>query len=139
MTRSEDLVAKLTARGVELVAVGNRLRFRPQASVTSEDLALLRRHKAELLRLVGEDTHGAAASVGLNGWPLDCIDLSQLWPCPLCGTLELWQSMTGDWHCERCDPPTPHAIAFMERAERIRKRANSVHNTTCAEGRHYVE
>lgn len=27
-------------------------------------------------------------------------------PCPTCGTLELWQSMAGNWRCQRCDPPT---------------------------------
>ena len=27
-------------------------------------------------------------------------------PCPKCGTLELWQSLVGNWQCLRCDPPT---------------------------------
>jgi len=26
-------------------------------------------------------------------------------PCPKCRTLELWQSLAGNWHCLRCDPP----------------------------------
>jgi hypothetical protein len=27
-------------------------------------------------------------------------------PCSQCGTLELWQSMAGNWRCLQCDPPT---------------------------------
>lgn len=26
-------------------------------------------------------------------------------PCLKCGTLELWQSLAGNWRCLRCDPP----------------------------------
>ena len=26
-------------------------------------------------------------------------------PCAKCGTLELWQTWTGDWRCVSCDPP----------------------------------
>jgi hypothetical protein len=35
--------------------------------------------------------------------------------CPECGTLELWQSLAGNWRCLRCDPPT--------KAQRLRERA----------------
>jgi hypothetical protein len=35
-------------------------------------------------------------------------------PCPECGTLELWESLAGDWRCLRCDPPT--------KARRLRER-----------------
>ncbi len=43
---------------------------------------------------------------GQDGWPLDSIDPDELDPCPKCGTLELWQTLTGNWRCLRCDPPT---------------------------------
>ena len=36
-------------------------------------------------------------------------------PCPECGSLELWQSLAGNWRCLRCDSPT--------KARRLRKRA----------------
>jgi hypothetical protein len=52
-------------------------------------------------------------------------------PCPVCGSLELWQSVAGDllgltpgrWRCMKCDPPTA-ARRLAEAAERIRRRAN---------------
>jgi len=46
------LVAALCSRGVELVPVGDRLRFRPASKVPPELLAHLREHKAEVLRLL---------------------------------------------------------------------------------------
>ena len=40
-------------------------------------------------------------------------------PCPECGTLELWQSLAGNWRCLRCDPPTK-ARRLRERAARLK-------------------
>ena len=40
-------------------------------------------------------------------------------PCPKCGTLELWQSLAGNWRCLRCDPPTK-AQRLRERAARLK-------------------
>ena len=40
-------------------------------------------------------------------------------PCPKCGTLELWQSLAGDWRCLWCDPPTK-ARRLRERAARLK-------------------
>ncbi len=45
-------------------------------------------------------------AVGPGGWPLDSIDPDELDPCPECGTLELWQTLAGNWRCLRCEPPT---------------------------------
>ena len=42
---------------------------------------------------------------GPDGWPASCIDPDELTPCPECDTLELWQSLAGNWHCQNCDPP----------------------------------
>ena len=47
-------------------------------------------------------------------------------PCPECGSLELWQTLTGNWRCLRCDPPTT-ARRLRERAAR-RKIQSSEHN-----------
>ena len=59
-------------------------------------------------------------------------------PCPVCGSLELWQSVAGDllgltpgrWRCMKCDPPT--AAPEAEAAERIRRRANQRTTTISA-------
>ena len=44
--------------------------------------------------------------------------------CPECGTLELWQSLAGNWRCLRCDPPTK-AQRLRERAARLKLKAQS--------------
>jgi len=53
-----------------------------------------------------------------DGWPLDSIDPDEVAPCSECGTLELWQTLAGNWRCLRCDPPTT--------ARRLRERAAQV-------------
>lgn len=52
---AELLLATLRARGVEFQALGDRLRFRPGEVVTAEEREALRRHKAEVLRLLAPD------------------------------------------------------------------------------------
>ena len=42
---------------------------------------------------------------GPDGWPVNCVDPAELTTCPQCDTLEPWQSMAGDWHCQNCKPP----------------------------------
>ena len=42
-------------------------------------------------------------------------------PCGQCGSLELWQTMTGRWRCMKCDPPT-RALEALEQVQRIRQR-----------------
>lgn len=49
-----DLLATLQARGVELVAAGDRLRWRPREALTPVEVERLRDHKAQLLRLLAE-------------------------------------------------------------------------------------
>ncbi len=46
------LLAELRRRGVELVAAGDRLRFRPATAMPLELIEVLRGHKAALLALV---------------------------------------------------------------------------------------
>jgi hypothetical protein len=51
MTAAE-LVSVLSSRGVQLVADGERLRWRPAGAVSTEEREALARHKAELLALL---------------------------------------------------------------------------------------
>jgi hypothetical protein len=46
------LLAALRARGVQLAADGDRLRWRPREAVTAEERAALAQHKAELLLML---------------------------------------------------------------------------------------
>lgn len=61
-----DLLDRLRARGVELVAAGDRLRFRPADALTADELEALRRHKAEVLALL---TAPAGVSASAPGAP----------------------------------------------------------------------
>lgn len=54
MTAS-DLLSDLRARGVELVAAGDRIRFRPADALTDADRAALRDHRAEIIVLLAGD------------------------------------------------------------------------------------
>ena len=47
-----------------------------------------------------------SVNLGSDGWLAISIDPDELEPCPQCGTLELWQTLAGNWRCRRCDPPT---------------------------------
>ena len=44
-------------------------------------------------------------ALGPDGWPASCIDPDELTTCPQCDTLEPWQSLAGNWHCQNCNPP----------------------------------
>lgn len=69
MTAAADLLTELQARGVALVADGDRLRFHPRHKVTGNLLDRLREHKPELLGILArreaapptpQDAHGGA-------------------------------------------------------------------------------
>jgi len=53
---AEALVTALRARGVELVAAGDRIRYRPADALTDEDRAALRQRKGEVLALLVQQT-----------------------------------------------------------------------------------
>lgn len=45
-------------------------------------------------------------------------------PCPKCGSLELWQTVTGIWRCLACDPPNMATAQRITRlAARYRRRS----------------
>ncbi len=50
-------------------------------------------------------------------------------PCPECGTLELWQTLAGEWRCTRCDPPTK-AQQLRELAARLRSECPTTNENT---------
>lgn len=79
MSRSPavDLLAELHALGVELVAEGERLRFRPREAVGPELRARMVRLKPELIALITLPTVPAAA---VHGPAADEADLSPVQP-----------------------------------------------------------
>ncbi len=52
MSTAVELVAELTARGIELCAESGRLRYRPQSAMTLELAERLKTHKAEVLAIL---------------------------------------------------------------------------------------
>ena len=103
----EELLAEINRLGVVLVANDDRLQYYPRAAMTPELIERLREHKAEVLAVLH------------NPWPADDSDEPD--PCPRCGGLAAWETITGRWRCMKCDPPTK-AIKVLERVERIRRR-----------------
>ena len=83
--------------------------------ILSHEAALIAEAKPELQAALADDPEADHA-----GNPIEVIDPPD--PCPKCGTLELWQSLAGNWRCLRCDPPT--------KARRLRERAARLKRTT---------
>jgi len=89
-----ELIASLKARGVELVPMGDRLRFRPARVVTAADLAAMRRLKPALIALLEAEFEVKVPDdpCGLRGSPLAWVTD---WPAPsnacwLCPTCAAW-------------------------------------------------
>ena len=60
--------------------------------------------------------------LGPDGWPVNYVDPAGLTTCPQCDTLELWQSLAGNWHCQNCNPPDK-ARQLRELAQRLKTAA----------------
>ena len=88
------LVAALRSRGVQLVPIGDRIRFRPASKVPPELLTHLRQRKAEVLVLLARDTAFAHRSVRWwsHPWPdeLGGLGIRHVGPFDLCAECERW-------------------------------------------------
>jgi hypothetical protein len=71
MMLAEALVAELHARGVELRAVGDRLRYKPVSALTPADVEVLRKHKAAVIALLraAEQPPAVALTSYAHPWP----------------------------------------------------------------------
>ena len=124
-----DLLAECDAHGIRLIVArdGGLTIDAPQDALTPDMLDWLKAHKADLLTLMRPEAPDADRPLrddpfadwieqrGQDGelsWThpdhasdnTETIDPPD--PCPKCGTLELWQTLAGNWRCLRCDPPT---------------------------------
>jgi hypothetical protein len=107
------LLSDLTARGVEFVAREDKLRFRPVAQVTPDELVLIRQHKAVILKLLrsegteaGDNMVGAQVAVGTSAddpvvAPAQVVDTTVVAAWPIIEGTEhfsLWvDDPDGDW------------------------------------------
>ena len=127
-----DLADRMKAHKAELLAILHRDPNAPTIDLTDATAVwqaaldrlsldqLIPRDVTEALRATdaqwADDTEA-----GGDGDPTDVIDSPA--PCQECKTLELWQTLAGNWRCLQCDPPT-RARRLRERAARIRQRQN---------------
>lgn len=47
--------------------------------------------------------------------------IGEVAPCATCGSFELWQTMAGNWRCQKCDPPLV-GRRLRKRAEELRRK-----------------
>ncbi|REK17366.1 MAG: hypothetical protein DWQ37_06130 [Planctomycetota bacterium] len=136
-----DLLARLDAQKAELLTM---LRPAPDARhINRNDAAavwqaaidrlednpsfpldVIQTLRAAQVRWANDEPNGekpAPDAFGPDGWPRDSIDPDEIDPCPTCGTLELWQTMAGNWRCMKCDPPTK-SLQILELVARLRGR-----------------
>ena len=131
MTPTEELLADLAGLGIEVVAQGDRLRYRPQDALTPEMIGRLKIHKAALLAILGasggpgerfKDNTPVAGSGSVAGsvveWE-DCVEPPE--PCSSCGGISFWWNPLGDRRCMTCKPPAT-ARKLRNHAQRIRRR-----------------
>jgi hypothetical protein len=91
-----SVISDLRARGVTLVADGDTLRCRPASTLTESDLALLRAHKAEVLRaLRAERAPGVLPNL----------------ICYVCRSRSFWRSTSNMILCGTCRPPHADLVA----------------------------
>lgn len=48
------------------------------------------------------------------------LELVDVQPCPVCGGLELWQDLAGEWHCSNCRPMPTTGQRLRQRAAELR-------------------
>jgi hypothetical protein len=136
-----ELLSDLTRQGIRLEAQGERLRYFPRSAVTADLIERMKAHKGELLAMVAAKAGEAAGVSGRSVdhaskvvatgapeliksdvWPAGSIAPDAITQCSECGSLELWQTVAGNWRCLRCDPPTV-SRRLAERAAKIRKQS----------------
>ena len=100
------LLAELRSRGVELVADGERLQYRPTNVVTPELLDRLRANKPTILKLLEweERRLGKAARRG-------CVARWARYPT----WIELHDPLTGDWHEVKASECLPGVLAEADK------------------------
>ena len=114
-------------RGLVVLADGDRLVVRGPRSADAVARRLLE-HKAEVMRALATpaaaEIPAVAASMDHQDDPGDCDEvLDVLPPCPTCGSLDLWQTIAGNWRCQHCDAAAlRRSRSWAEKAARLREK-----------------
>lgn len=110
-----DLLADLAARGISIVQVDGKLKYKPADAMTPQ----LRRRILAAMAAVGCPNQEPEPE------PVVLEEIDPPPPCPRCGSLDLWESpdrisVSGfRWRCRRCDPPR-RTEAWARKAARLR-------------------
>ena len=112
------LLSEARAVGLVVLADGDRLVIRGPRAADAVARRLLE-HKAEVMRALA--TPGA--SLDHQDDPGDCDEfLDVLPPCLTCGSLDLWQTIAGNWRCQHCDTAAlRRSRSWAEKAARLRE------------------
>jgi len=132
-----DLLDRIRQAGGAVEVVGGDLRLRlPKGLLTAAERSILAAHKAEVVRLLAAgpvvETPVEVTMPEPVEEPLLDQDTGSVWetavdpppPCQQCGSLELWQDLSGSWHCQHCEPPL-RSERLREQAARLRQGARA--------------
>lgn len=100
-----DLLAELRQRGIELVARGDRLRYRPRAAVTPDLAERLRAHKGALLTILAASSDPGGATPAVSSCRARVPSPPVQGPCYRCRRFVWWESVYGVVVCGACHPP----------------------------------
>jgi TubC N-terminal docking domain len=86
MMTAAELLASLRRRGVEFVAVGDKVRWRPKAGVTTEEHGMIVSHKAEVIEILSASNQGQSPPAQPDHWhrwdavvwPPACLEAERL-------------------------------------------------------------
>jgi hypothetical protein len=130
-----ELRRELERLGVRLEVRGDQLAFHPTSALADDMVQQLRTHKADLVALLttttssepftnGQETSSFQTEEDEDECPAAHFELQEIdWNTPCsCGSLELWETVGGDWRCLRCHPPEA-SRRLRALAERIRQRS----------------
>ncbi len=100
MSSADAILGELKSLGVELIVVGDRLRYRPAARVTTQLVHRIQGSKAELLARLSPRPSLALAKPDQTN--------ERLTPCRCCGGRDFWAlKHVLYWVCVRCHEPLP--------------------------------
>ena len=112
------LIAELRSRGITLVVLGDRLRFRPRAKVDARVLARLRAEKAALVDALRPPTL-LQAEICLGNIDPRVLDpnAAPIRPCDSCLARAYRRRRGCPWICDRCHPSPRPDDPELERME----------------------
>ena len=76
-------------------------------------------------------TEAESSAAGPHDLQRQLVDPNDVIPCPDCGSLDQWQTLAGNWRCQKCDPPNT-ARRLRRLAARLRSDRTASHGPNSA-------